>query len=252
MTTPLVKNYYDSGTPALLNLDRITDSIALFGDEEEDMACMVVHSKTKANLRKLKTSDGMPLLQDPKSDNGGLPRINGIPVMVSDRMPVTGSAVSAVTSAGTTPPTVSISGTPAPTGAFDVSVEVTTGGSRGTAVIKYTVDGGITYTTDVTTAATVELFDSDGVSTGITIAMASGTYATDNVYTFNVIAKHTSLILKKNSLVLWYAGQGMSIDEDKDISRDTKLQSVHVYWAAHRYVRMPGKKRPGVVMIRHN
>lgn len=87
-------------------------------------------------------------------------------------------ALSAVTAAGTTPPTVTVSGTP--TDYYDVRVEITTGGARGTAVFKYSLDGGLTYTTGVTTAATNVL-----TGTGITVAFATGTYATDNVYTFN-------------------------------------------------------------------
>lgn len=82
-----------------------------------------------------------------------------------------------VTSAGTTPPVVGITGTP--NGYHNLRVEITTGGARGTAVFKWSIDGGATYTTGVTTAATVVL-----TGTGLTLTFATGTdYATDNVYT---------------------------------------------------------------------
>lgn len=85
--------------------------------------------------------------------------------------------MSSVSSAGTTPPTVSLTGTP--TGYWDLRIEITTGGARGTAVFKWSKDGGATYTTGVTTAATVAL-----TGTGLTAVFATGTdYATDNIYT---------------------------------------------------------------------
>lgn len=87
-------------------------------------------------------------------------------------------SLSAVTATGTTPPTVTVTGTP--TDYYQASVEITTGGTRGTAVLKYSLDGGTTYKTGITTAATYLI-----PGTGITLNFATGTYATDNVYTFN-------------------------------------------------------------------
>lgn len=85
--------------------------------------------------------------------------------------------MTAVTSAGTAPPVVSLTGTP--NGYHDVRIEITTGGARGTAVFKWSINGGTTYTTAVTTAATVVLTGS-----GLTAVFATGTdYATDNIYT---------------------------------------------------------------------
>lgn len=84
--------------------------------------------------------------------------------------------MSAVVSTGTSPPVVTLTGTP--TGYHDVRIEITTGGSRGTAVFKWSSDGGSTYTTGVTTAATAVLG-----TTGLTANFATGTYSTDNIYT---------------------------------------------------------------------
>lgn len=91
---------------------------------------------------------------------------------------ITIGGTSEVVAAGTTPPTVTTSGTAGALYMF--RVEITTGGSRGTAVFRWSSDNGATYTTGVTTAASVVLG-----STGITVAFATGTYATDNVYTFS-------------------------------------------------------------------
>lgn len=84
---------------------------------------------------------------------------------------------SAVTATGTSPPTVTISGTATDT--FSGRIEITTGGTRGTATFKFSLDGGDTYSAEILTAATYLMPNS-----GITIAFASGTYASDNVYTF--------------------------------------------------------------------
>lgn len=85
--------------------------------------------------------------------------------------------MTSVTSAGTAPPVVSLTGTP--NGYHNVRIEITTGGARGTAVFRWSADGGATWTSAVTTAATVVL-----TGTGLTAAFATGTdYATDNVYT---------------------------------------------------------------------
>lgn len=91
------------------------------------------------------------------------------------------SLLTAVTAAGTTPPTVTVAGTPTLAGSY--RIEITTGGARGTAVFKWSLDGGANWTeTAITTAATYLL-----PGTGITVSFSTGTYATDNVYTFTAI-----------------------------------------------------------------
>lgn len=84
--------------------------------------------------------------------------------------------MSSVTATGTTPPTVTLTGTP--TIYADIIIDITTGGARGTAVFRWSSDGGATYTTGVTTAATVTL-----TGTGLTANFATGSdYNTDNLY----------------------------------------------------------------------
>jgi hypothetical protein len=85
-------------------------------------------------------------------------------------------ALSTVTSLGTAPPTVTLSGTPA--GYYDLRIEITTGGALATAVFRWSKDGGATWTTSVVTGASVALG-----TTGITATFGAGTYALDNVYT---------------------------------------------------------------------
>lgn len=85
--------------------------------------------------------------------------------------------MTSVTSAGTAPPVVGLTGTP--NAYHNVRIEITTGGARGIAVFRWSVDGGTTWTSAVTTAAAVVLTGS-----GLTATFATGTdYATDNVYT---------------------------------------------------------------------
>lgn len=83
---------------------------------------------------------------------------------------------SAVTQTGTGP-TVTVSGTPS--GEFDFIIEVTTGGAVDTAQFKWSSDGGATYTTGVTVAATVALG-----ATGITAAFTAGTYEVGTTYSW--------------------------------------------------------------------
>jgi hypothetical protein len=84
-----------------------------------------------------------------------------------------------VTAAGTTPPTVTVSGVSASNTAR-YRVEITTGGTLGVALFRWSSDGGATWTgTDVATAASVSLGGA-----GVLVAFGVGTYDVDNVYTW--------------------------------------------------------------------
>lgn len=87
---------------------------------------------------------------------------------------------SAVTAAGTSPPTVTVTGTPLDDG--NVRVEMLTAGARGTATFRYCKDYDAAKKTGnwspaILTAATYTISDLD-----ITLNFAVGTYATDNTY----------------------------------------------------------------------
>lgn len=63
--------------------------------------------------------------------------------------------------------------------------------------------------------------------------------------------KYTSLVCKKGSLVFWMNGKP-GVETDRKIERATSRAAVHVYAACHRYSKMPGATKPGVVVIKHN
>lgn len=94
VTTTLVNDLSsNAGAAGLISLDAIFDSAQLWKDEQpegNDGTLIVMHSKVYGDARKLKTSMGTPLFTDPTVDFP-LPRMAGIPVKVSDRMPVSGS-----------------------------------------------------------------------------------------------------------------------------------------------------------------
>lgn len=86
--------------------------------------------------------------------------------------------MSPVTESGTTPPDVTLTGTP--NGYHNVVIDITLGGARGTAEFRWSIDGGATWAASgVATAASVTL-----TGTGLTAAFSTGTdYNVDNLYT---------------------------------------------------------------------
>jgi HK97 family phage major capsid protein len=79
-----------------ITYDAIVDALNAFGDAQVDVAAVVVHSKVVGDLRKVKDLNGLPLFTD--AQQGGLPRVLGLPLIVSDRAPViTGTPTKYVT-----------------------------------------------------------------------------------------------------------------------------------------------------------
>lgn len=232
----MTRDVFNQSTPRTIDYDAVVEAKMLWGDEQDDIVGIYCHSKTFGDLLKIKSADGLPLLTDPS--DGSVPRFVGIPVTVSDRMR---SDHPTVVATGTTPPAVSVTGD---SNNADLRLEITTGGTRGTAVFRYSVDGGTTWASGITTAATVTLG-----TTGLTAVFAAGTYANDNVYVSK--PRHQTLLLKKGALVAWYNG-APSVKTFEDVAKDQVLASVNVYWVAYRYSRLPGKTRGGVVLLRHN
>lgn len=77
-----------TGTPGqLLNYDVVADTTGLWGDQQENIELIAVHSKVYRDLLKLKDTTGRNLLQLPTEGNEPA-RIYGIPVVVSDRCKV--------------------------------------------------------------------------------------------------------------------------------------------------------------------
>lgn len=96
------------------------------------------------------------------------------------------SALSAVTSDGTTPPTITVSGTPVFPCGTTVKVKCTGAGARGTWTGSASYDNGGTYEFSFTSGATVTLLAPNGTSTGIVLAIGTGNAATDNTWTFSI------------------------------------------------------------------
>jgi hypothetical protein len=77
-------------------------------------------------------------------------------------------------------PVVTLTGSPADS--YSILITITTGGAVGTAVFKWSSDGGVTETTLVTTAATVALG-----ATGLTANFAAGTYILAATYSASTV-----------------------------------------------------------------
>ena len=254
--TALVADYYSASSPVYMSWDMVVDARAKWGDRASDIVAMVVHSRTEAGLRKMRDNNGRPLLLDSMKD-GELTTFQGMPLVVSDRVPLTGSSMGAVTSAGTTPPVITLSGTPL--GSWNLKIKATLVGALGTWKLQFSTDGGNTWSADITSAASVPLIDTAKDSlvgnnglTGITAAIAAGTAALDNTWISTALLKTSSLIVQKGALAFWYNRSLMQLQTDKDILKDNDVAAMHMYRAAHLYKRRVGGVLPGVVNITHN
>lgn len=237
---------YNSGTPVKLSWSFVVDGRRPFGDEQENLGMIVCHSKAYFDLVAEVDSHLRPLHAGPPVD-GDIIRVAGVPVMISDRAPI--SFPVAPTAAGTMPPAVTITGET--TLALDtVLVDIQTGGSRGTATFQYSFDGGSTWSESaVPTAATYEM-KLNGMPTGLTLNFPVGTYNADNTYT-STQPKFTSVLLKQRSLLLWHSTKPL-VETLRDPLTDSELIAVNTYYVAHRFRRAVADTRPGVVILRHN
>lgn len=220
------------------------DGQSLFEDEGLlDIALMIVHSNTLKSLRNIVDGNGRPMLQEPTAP--GLPHMfAGAPIAVSNRLGVQGGSWSAVTPSGTTPPTVTLSGTP--TGAFKLKVKITKAGTRGTSQFKYSTNGGYVWSKPRATEATFEIPES-----GTTINFAAGTYAIDNLYSATVTATtYRSIIAKTGSMCAYVNGSPVILSQ-ANISKPSMRTAIHIWFAGHVYRVMRGKSLPGVVMLKH-
>jgi hypothetical protein len=257
-TTALVRDVYSATTPVALDWDVVADARAKWGDAQDGIVGMVCHSQVECNLRKLRDANGRPLLLDNMVNGDMVQRFNGIPLVVSDRVPLTGSSMSStVTEAGASVGGVGFTGTP--TGPWNIVIDIVVGGARGTATFKFSTDGGQTYSATMTTAATVVLTDtaSDSLvgingSTGITATFGVATYDAASTYTCNAILKASTLIFQRDAMAFWYNANALRLQTDKDILKDNDVAAMHLYYAPKLYRRRRGGARPGVVKIVHN
>lgn len=256
VNSPLKVDNFSASSPSYLNWDMIVDGRAKFGDEDADIVGMATHSRALADLRKLRDSNGKPLLVE-SMRQGEVTTFCGIPVVVSDRVSLAGSSMGSVTEAGASVGGVTLTGTPM--GAYDLRIDIITGGARGTATFKFSTDGGVTWSAELTTAATVPLIDTAADSlvgengkTGITAAFATATYNAASVYSSKAILKVATKLIQRASLVFWYNRNAMGLETDKDILKDNDVAAMHMYRVAHLYRRRNGGRRPGVVNLFHN
>lgn len=255
--TPLVRDLYSASVPVYCDWDAVVDACALWGDEGEDIVAMAVHSRVEAGLRKLRDDNGRPLLLDNMMNGQRVRMFAGIPLHVSDRLPLDSSTMTSVTESGTTPPDVTLSGTP--TGPWNLVIDCVTGGARGTATFRFSTDGGNTWSATLTTAASVALTDTatdslvgNNGTTGLTAAFENATFAADNQWTASAKLKATSLIFQRGAMAFWYASQHLSLQTDRDILKDNDVGAMHLYHATHLYRRRRGGTKPGVVALKTN
>lgn len=254
----LVKDVHSATVPRKFDYDLMVQGRMLWQDEQDDIVGMAVHSKVFGDILELKDSTGKPLVQ-PATADSPLYRFNGVPIVVSDRLPIT-PTTGAVTSAGTSPPVLTLSGTA--NALHNLKIVCVVGGAHTTAKIKFSTDGGNNYSDAMTTLAAdaaLGLTDPNADSivglngkTGLSAAFAAGTFNVDNTWTATVTGKMTSLLLKSQAMAFWYNRSALVLQRDRDILRDTDVAALHLYSVAHRYKRRRGGYRPGVVVLRHN
>jgi hypothetical protein len=59
---------------------------------------------------------------------------------------------------------------------------------------------------------------------------------------------YVSLMFKANSLVFWY-NEAPAVLTGEDILAHTDVLAIHMYYVTHRYLRMPGGTKPGVIKL---
>lgn len=242
------QDVYNVGAPVKLQYSHIVDGRAVFGDEQEQIAMLLMHSKPYFDLIKQLDAENRPLLVNP--NDGGLIRVAGVPVMASDRCPIDYSGTGAMVALGTAPPVVTSTGSTT-LGINQLLVDIVVGGIVGTATFRYSFDGGTTWSSTIATAATVSLLiDNDATKpTGLVVAFAAGTYNADNTYTG--VPRFSSAIIKTGALGLW-VNPVPSVDTDKDILKDNVVAAIHTYFVTHRWRKAAGGTRPGVAIVKTN
>lgn len=259
-TTPLVIDVYSATTPVYLDWDLITDATTLWGDEQDMIVGMALHSQSRADVAKLKDSTGRPLLLvDQRDGQQQVVRFAGVPLVMSDRVPLTGSTMGAVTSAGTTPPVATLAGTPL--GPWKLMIDCITGDAT-TNNFKFSTDGGNTWSAQLTAlddGVPVALIDTAvdslvGVNgkTGLTVAFAAGTFNADNTWKAQANLKVTDLICQVDAGAFWYNAAALGLKTDEDILADADITASHLYHAPKLYRRRRGGSRPGCIAIKHN
>lgn len=242
-------NYYSSSAPVYLDYSGLVDLKSTIGDRQYDRYGLIVHSKVYAHLLKAKDGTGRPLV-DWQQINALFD--NKLDIIISDRTAIS-DGVFVVSSSGTTPPTVTLSGTP--NRKVNFKMECTTLGARGTAVVRTSINGGVTWKSSITTAATFSLLDpdDDDAATGITVNYANASAAVDNVWTATGTQKAATLLVGPKALAYQYDDSAILPAEDFVVLSDSRIWASNVYWAAARFLNDYGnERRPDVSIIYTN
>jgi hypothetical protein len=273
--SPLVYDLYSATAPHyLVYTDVVTGKAQKLGDEQGDgIVAMALHSLIAADLANQVDSTGRPILTD--AGAGNVTKVAGVPVIQSDRLPLTGSTMGTTygpfttvygASAGTGSATVAISVTDVSTlGPWKMVIEVLSTGEAGAATIRFSTDGGNTWSAALTTAATtvaLELTDTavdslvgNNGATGcsLTVTSGAGDDLVDGEYYWacpNLCCE--SQVWMKGAGAYWYNEQAMELLTDQDIEEDTIIGAMHIYGVAHCYRRRNSGTRPGVLRFKTN
>lgn len=237
------RDVFSVGSPRYFDLDLMAEARMSFGDEQDGLCALVMHSATVKNILQQKATTGQRLFNIAAQDiERGTITFEGLPpAYVSDLTPVEFS----VASAGTSPPTVTITGKSFGENKPKIVIDSTGGGtSRGQATFSYSLDGTSNYeATGVTTAAAVALGDS-----GLTANFAAGTYNTDQSWVCT--PKYSTMLLKRDALIFWM--NPLNAEDFRDPLRKATIHSLEILHVTHRYKRLAGRRRGGVALIKHN
>jgi hypothetical protein len=257
-TSPLLVDLSSAGSD-VLTYDALVWALAeALGEDFVAGAAIVAHPLTLAGLATQRDAAGN--LQLTNAADGGVTRLFGIPVIGSGRTPKTTSTMGAVTSTGTNPPVMSITGVPLD--AFKrLVVECQVGGAHETATIRFSTDGGVTWSANLTTAGVGEalaLTDTANDSlvgvngaTGLSVAFAAGAFNADNVWSAYTDFVTETQVYLPGAGAFWYNRAALAMKADEDILDDSTIGAMHLYGVAHTYRRRQAGHTPGVVRIRH-
>jgi hypothetical protein len=273
--SPLVYSVFNSTNPSYLTWQKILTSMAIkMGDESPGVVGLACHSLVAADLSIQTDAQGRQYLADPRSDMMA-GRVVGVPLIVSDKMPLTGSTMGTMTgpfttAAGSTAATGSATYTIAVTddtklGAWELVIETLSTGECGTATIRFSTDGGNTWSAAITTAAsgaatsledtaTDSLVGNNGKS-GVSVTFTSGTgndLVDGEFYRARPILCCESQIWMPGAGGFWYNEDALGLKTDEDILEDTELGAMHLYYVGHVYRKRNGGARPGVLRLKSN
>lgn len=244
---------FSTSTPAKFTWDSFVEARSAFGDNSDNLCAIIMHSKVAGDAATL-TANSQLLLGNAVTGDAGT--IGGLRKVISDTCTVSGE-MGTVTPGGTSPPDITLTGTP--NRKVQLRIETTTVGARGTWKKRYSSDGGVTWISNVTSAATIEvmdtrLFDASGIleSTGVTINIATGVASLNNRWSSDSINKYVTALVSKGALAAWYSESLLKLEYERNGAKAASILHLNLFHAEARYVRAPGMDRPGVVLLETN